>query len=471
MKTILRIAIGLVMIGGATRAPGDEPAAYPELRFHGAPRTLSAGAVTSEWPRLLGPNHDATSPETRLLSKFPSDGPAIVWEMETGEGYASPSIANDRLVFIHRLSGRETIDCLDPQTGKRYWRKQYVTDYSDRYGFGAGPRCSPVIDGEFVYCYGVTGRLTCHRLSDGELIWKTNTSERFKVPQDFFGVGATPLIVGDLLIVNVGAPGGPCVVAFEKKTGQIAWQAGDQWGPSYASPVPARINGRDVVMVFAGGDSKPPTGGLLVIDPRDGKVLSRYPFRSKKYESVNASSPVCVDGKVFISSSYKTGGVLLSFDKDFAPRVEWKSDALGAHFMTPIAQDGYLYGVDGMGGSDMALVCVDLRTGKRQWRWAPTLDETIEVRGSRRELSLSVGRGSLMRVGDRYLCLTEDGHLLWLSLTPRGHAVDARAWLFAARETWTLPPLAHGLLYVNQNTRDSVNKTKPRLVCYDLRGE
>jgi hypothetical protein len=46
----------------------------------------------------------------------------------------------------------------------------------------------------------------------------------------------------------------------------------------------------------------------------------------------------------------------------------------------------------------------------------------------------------------------------------------SRAWLFAARESWTLPVLSRGLLYVVQNTRDLVNNIGPRLLCYDLRG-
>lgn len=447
------------------------PAESSELKVGMKPRSLPAGAVVSDWPRWLGPTHNATSPETHLLKAFPKKGPTVVWEMATGEGFASPAISRDRLVFMHRLDDDEVIDCLDPVSGRRIWRKQFTAKYRDRYGFSPGPRCSPVIDGDLVFCYGVTGRLTCHRLGDGEVVWQTNTSEHFRVPQEFFGVGSTPLVAGDRLIVQVGAPSGPTVVAFDKKTGKVEWLAGDEWGASYASPVPARINGRDVVLVFAGGDSKPPTGGLLVIDPRDGKVLSRFAFRSRKYESVNASSPVCVNGRVFISSSYRTGGVLLSFDESFAPHVEWKSDALGAHFMTPIAVDGHLYGIDGMGGADMALVCVDLKTGERKWKWAPELDEKAEINGEQRELSFSVGRGSFMRVDGRFLCLTENGHLLWLDLTPAGHKVVSRAWLFAARETWALPPLSHGLLYVNQNGRDSVHGTPPRLICYDLRGE
>lgn len=467
-KLIIPLSVAVFM---HTQADAADPVTYPELTIHAKPRPIPPDTESSDWPRFLGPNHNATSPETGRVAAFPKTGARMVWEMATGDGYASPSIANGRLVFMHRLGEMETIDCLDPESGKRYWRKQFETPYRDRYGFSGGPRCSPVIDREFVYCYGVTGRLTCHRLADGEVVWQTNTSQRFKVPQEFFGVGSTPLQMGDLLIVQVGAPGGPCVVAFDKRSGEIEWQAGDKWGASYASPVPARINGRDVVLVFAGGDSKPPTGGLLVIDPHNGKLLSRYPFRSRKYESVNASSPVCIDEKVFISSSYKTGGVLLSFDSEFEPRVEWQSDALGAHFMTPIAVNGYLYGIDGMGGGEMALVCVDLKDGKRKWKWAPELTDRVEINGEKRELTSSVGRGSLLRVDGEFLCLTENGHLMWMELMPNGYRVLSLARLFSARETWALPPLSRGLLYVNQNGQDSVQGTKARLICYDLRGE
>ena len=71
----------------------------------------------------------------------------------------------------------------------------------------------------------------------------------------------------------------------------------------------------------------------------------------------------------------------------------------------------------------------------------------------------------------KFLCLGELGHLLWLDLTPSGYKELARAWLFPARETWALPVLSHGLLYVTQNTRNLITRDPPRLLCYDLRGE
>ena len=75
----------------------------------------------------------------------------------------------------------------------------------------------------------------------------------------------------------------------------------------------------------------------------------------------------------------------------------------------------------------------------------------------------------LLAVDGQFLCLGELGHLLWMDLTPKGYKEVSRAWLFAARESWGLPVLSRGLLYVTQNTRDMLTGAGPRLRCYDLR--
>jgi hypothetical protein len=74
-----------------------------------------------------------------------------------------------------------------------------------------------------------------------------------------------------------------------------------------------------------------------------------------------------------------------------------------------------------------------------------------------------------MAVDGAFLCIGEFGHPLWLDLTPEGYREISRTWLFPARETWTLPVLSRGLLYVVQNTTGLLRQTSPRLLCYDLR--
>ena len=78
------------------------------------------------------------------------------------------------------------------------------------------------------------------------------------------------------------------------------------------------------------------------------------------------------------------------------------------------------------------------------------------MNGENREAMLSTYRGNLLHVDGRFLALGEYGHLLWMDLTPKGYKEISRAWLCAARETWALPVLSRGLLYVVQNGKDTL---------------
>jgi len=452
---------------GLTGAVFGTPSAFAQTRLVSKPRPLAKDAVTHDWTSFLGPTHNAVSTETRLSRKSP---PSLIWEFTKGTGYGSPAIAGERLAFLHRLRGEEIVECLHAETGATQWQFRYPTDFEDRYGYNDGPRASPVIDGGRVYTVGAQGQLHCLDLESGRVIWKHDLDKEYRVPQDFFGRASTPLIEGPHLIVSVGAPGGPCVVGFDKTTGREVWRAGKEWGAGYASPIPAVIHGQRRVFVFAGGESNPPTGGLMSIDPSNGRVDFSFPWRSRSYESVNASCPVVFDNKVFVSASYRAGGALLEIRPDFTHKVLWTTQEFGLHFNTPIYKDGYLYGFDGRNEPDASLACVDVSSGKVVWRTAPEWEELILTGGQPQRQMLGTYRGSLMAVDGQFLCLGELGHLLWMDLTPKGYKEISRSRLFVARESWALPVLSRGLLYVVQNTRDFQSGARPRMLCYDLRG-
>lgn len=438
-----------------------------QARVHAKPKPLPAGAVTHDWRAFLGPSHNGVSTETKLSRVLP---PPLVWEYPKGTAYTSPAVADNHLVFVHRLANEEIVECLHPETATRHWQFRYSTAFEDRYGYNNGPRSSPVIAGDRVMTVGAEGLIHCLDLESGKVVWKRDLRATYKVRQDFFGTASTPLVEGSLLIVNAGGPGGPCVVGLDRQTGREVWRAGTRWGPSYASPVPAVVHGQRRVFVFAGGESEPPTGGLMSIDPATGRVDFEFPWRSRTVESVNASCPVVFDNKVFISASYRTGGALVEVRPDFTHRVVWTTQEFALHFNTPIYRDGYLYGFDGRNEPDASLACVDVSNGKVVWRETPEWTETFGTGGAARQLVTGPYRGSLLAVDGQFLCLGELGHLIWMNLTPKGYRQVARARLFAARESWALPVLSRGLLYVMQNTRDVFEGTSPRLLCYDLRG-
>jgi outer membrane protein assembly factor BamB len=444
---------------------------HPRVTYHQAPKPLSSAAKIHEWKEFLGPNHNLTSTETHLLKEFAAAGPALVWEMETGAGYSAPAIQGDRLVYIHRMGNQEIVEALDPDTGDLYWTFAYPTDFSDRYGYSNGPRASPVIDEDRVYVYGAQAKLHCLRLRDGALLWKRDIQEEFKIPQDFFGVAPTPLVENGLLIVTIGAPGGPTVAAFDKLTGRLKWGAGEEWGAGYASPIPANVHGKRVIFVFAGGESQPPTGGLMLINPADGKVHSTFPWRSRTYESVNAASPVIAGNQVLISATYRTGAAMLDINPDLTLKQTWTSADFDLHWTTAIADSGYLYAFAGRNEPDASLVAINIKTGQIAWDEVLEWQETLSVNGTERDLYLSPYRASMLKVDGRYLVLGEQGQLLWLALSPQGPKILSQTTLFLSRQSWTPPVISKGLLYITQNERDFISGKPPRLLCYDLRAD
>jgi len=416
---------------------------------------LVAEALADDWPRFLGPNNDGASAETKLLHQWPKEGPPKLWEYEKGDGHTGPVIAGGKVVLIHALEGKETVDCLDAATGARMWRVAYPVESVSQFGAGPGARTSPVIDGGSVFTLGVRGALQCLDLATGAVKWKRDLAAEYRLLPTFFGQGGTPLVLGEKLIVPLGTEDRKSVVALDKNTGRELWAARHAWGSSYSSPIPAQFHGRECVLVFQGGMDDPPTGGLLCIDAANGAVLSATPHRATMFASVSISAPVVAGNRVFVAEAYTAGGLCVEIAPDFSAKVAWRAPKFGTYLATAVAHDGCLFGFAGMRQQNAELAGYDIATGKELWR---------------DDLGGKFQRGSLLRADGGFLCLGENGDLAWLELSRTGGKVSAQAKLFHAPESWTAPALSDGRLFICQNQRGS-DGTKPRIICYDLRGQ
>jgi outer membrane protein assembly factor BamB len=328
-----------------------------DRRSQAALPRVAGGAASpdSDCPSFLGPTGDSKSSERGILTRWPAEGPPVVWQLSLGTGYGSPTISAGRLFQFDRLVDRARLRCLDPKSGAVKWTFDYASDFRDLYGYDNGPRTSPVVDGDRVYLLGAEGMLHCLNVADGKVIWKVDTAEQFGVIQNFFGVGSTPVVENDLLIVQIGGspeesksipPGrldqvvgnGSGIVAFDKKTGAVRYKITDELA-SYSSPALATIDGRRWCFVFA-------RGGLVGFDPEGGKVDFQFPWRAPILESVNASNPVVVGSQVFISETYGPGSALLCVKPGDA-EVVWsdakkrRDKSMQTHWNTCIHVDGY----------------------------------------------------------------------------------------------------------------------------------
>ena len=389
--------------------------------------------------------------------------------MKKGSGYTSPVIVDGRLVMFDRFEDEEVIECFEPETGKRFWRFGYPVTYTDRYSFKNGPRASAVIDSGKVYTLGVTSMLTCLDLVTGQKIWQRDLDAEFEVPSYFFGHGSCPLVYDGKVIVNLGGKGGLSVAAFDQNTGKLVWGTKHEWLSSYSSPVVKTLQGKPRLLVFAGGESRPPFGGLLCIDPKTGELHDAFPWRADKFESVNSSTPIAVgENRVFISECYEIGAVVLELTPELKWKEIWKAPGFNLHWMTPVTNGGELFGFSGRNEPDAYLSSFNIETGKENWR--KDIQWTTKLNGTR-DYRLRYFRGSLLHADRKFFALGETGTLAILELNKEGVKETSKAQLFLARSTWSLPVLHRGLLYVSQHETDLLGGKGPRLLCYDLRKE
>src|SRR5262249_12890353 len=239
--------------------------------------------------------------------------------------------------------------------------------------------------------------------------------------QNFFGVGSTPVVEGDKLIVAVGGspkfptrigvmseakPDGSCIVAFDVATGKEVYKFGDELA-SFSSPTVVSIGDKRVGLYFA-------RGGLVGFDPAAGKQLFHYPWRARILESAIAANPVVAGDTILISESYERGSAALRFDgKGVKPlwtdrEKDADEKALMAHFCTPIHHDGYVYGCSSRHTQDADLRCVDLKTGRVTWQEKHTRWNT------------------LLKVDGHILALSEEGSLRLIKLDPTKYPEGVR---------------------------------------------
>ncbi len=388
----------------------------------------------------------------------------------------------------HRIGDEEIVEACEAASGKSIWHYGYPGRFVDPYGYNNGPRCTPLLTTNFCYTFGAEGKLLCLELATGKKVWERDTAKDWNIPEAFFGVGSTPILEGDVLIVMVGGQPNSGVVALNARTGKTVWESvGEKnwqgqpmlgwpgqrtvnwqkyWKQaSYATPVAATIHGQRHILCLM-------RQGLVSLDPKTGEVnFSRW-FCATVNESVNAANPVVIEDLVFISAAYyRAGSVLLRVKPDGKSFEEvWRSPrelremdpktgdlvppVLEIHWSTPIYHDGYLYAFSGRNEPDARFRCVELKTGKLTWEseqgWPAHSTPQPKV----------YGRGSIIMADGKLIALGEGGLLGLFKLNPNRAEEMARVQVPQLHyPCWAAPVLANKRLFL---------RSEDRLVCLNL---
>jgi outer membrane protein assembly factor BamB len=199
---------------------------------------LSGPALLADWPEWRGPKRDGTSPEKNLPASWSPAGDNLAWKAPYGSR-SGPVVFGDR-VYLHTGVGtgdsvQERVVALDANTGKLLWERRLNVYHSDVPGHRTG-WASPSVDpaSGTVYAFGAGGLLTAFTPS-GDLKWQRSLSEEYGLVSTHGGRTVSPLVEGDLVIVNalcVGwgelGRGGNRWFAFDRTTGETVWVSSPQ---------------------------------------------------------------------------------------------------------------------------------------------------------------------------------------------------------------------------------------------------
>jgi len=392
-------------------------------------------AAAADWPQYLGPNRTGTSAETRLLTGWTGDGPKVLWKVEGGDGYSSVAVAGGKCYTLLQRSGDELVVALDAANGKEVWKHKLGPAYKNQYG--DGPRSTPTVEAGKVYVQSVTGPLVCLEADSGKVAWEHNLLTEFKSKNIDWGLSASPLIDGDLVVAEAGGKGAS-LVAFDKKSGKLAWKVGDDKA-GYASPVAMTVAGKKQAIFFTGASV---TGVQLA----DGKEAWRIPWKTEF--DVNICTPLIIGDRVFVSSGENVGCAMLSPSATGKPELLWESkgpkSVMKNYWATAVYHDKHLYGISGEYEGVVNLNCVEAATGKLVWS---------QERYPRANMTLADGH---------LYILTIEGNLVVAPATPKGYQEKGKTKVLDAARYINAPAIADKKLYA---------KDLKSIICVDIAGK
>ncbi|MBM3237787.1 hypothetical protein FJZ31_15975 [Candidatus Poribacteria bacterium] len=346
-------------------------------------------ALGADWPQWRGPNRKDITPES---SGWPDSWPPKrIWSKNVGRGCTSPIIVDGRLYVMgwqgegnlrENPIGTDTVYCFNALTGEELWKQTYSCRYQSRVRTGdegayGGPSSTPAFDPQtgYLYTLSIDGDLRCWNTKQkGQLVWPKNFYDEYNIPQRpppsspsphagregvggqrDYGFTSSPLIQGDLVIVEVGDNEGT-VMAFNKRTGQRQWRSTCNEPAGHTSgPVSLTVQGISCLANL--------TLRKLVVMRTDkgheGQTMAEYDWQTD-YAN-NIATPAVFDNQIVLTSSQNVSSTCLVEVSLNGVREKWRTRE-HSQVSSPVIYKGCIYLADG------SFKCLDFETGQLKWK-------------------------------------------------------------------------------------------------------
>jgi outer membrane protein assembly factor BamB len=354
-----------------------------------------AAASPEGWPSFRGPGASGVADGQDLPDAWDGEtGKNVRWKVRIpGLAHSSPVVWGGRLfvtsavsrrddaTFRHGLYGsgdasgdrsvhRFVVYCLDRISGEILWMRtaHEGVPRDKRHIKATYANASPVTDGRYVVAmFGSEGLFAFD--VDGRPLWTKGLGRldvgAYDAPDYEWGAASSPILYGDLVIVQCDTQGDSFLIAVDVRTGKTVWKAERDELPSWGTPTVHRGAGRHELI--ANGSNY-----VRAYDPRTGEELWRLGGSSK----ITAPTPFVADGLIVVASGRTPekpifvlrpgarGDITLAEGRTSNESVVWSKAGVGPYMPTPIAYGGRLYVL----GNNGVLDCYDLRSGEEIFR-------------------------------------------------------------------------------------------------------
>lgn len=259
------------------------------IRFALISTALAALTVraSEEWPAFRGPDSSGVSPTARPPVNF---GPEenVAWKVEVPWSPSSPCVSGDRIFLTTFAEGKLETRGYSRTDGKLAWRQVAPAIKLEEFHQteGSPAASTPATDGRRVVSYFGSAGLFCYSV-DGAELWRHPLP--VAVTAGNFGSGTSPIIVGNLVILNRDLAADSSLLAVDLATGKTVWETPRPQSPtSYGSPIVWNHDGMaEIVMA-----------GSLAMKGYDLKSgAERWVVRG--LPSYTCTTPVVGDGLLF----------------------------------------------------------------------------------------------------------------------------------------------------------------------------
>jgi outer membrane protein assembly factor BamB len=372
-----------------------------------------------DWPEFRGPGRDGVIRGVTLATDWNTNPPKPRWKQRVGPGWSSVIVIGDRLFTQEQHGELEAVVCYDAATGTQLWAHEDRARFWEAVS-GAGPRATPTFAGGRLYTLGATGILNCLDAATGKRYWFHDITKEAGAKVPMWGFSSSPLVVNGLVVVYGGGEGHDNLLAYRADGGEPAWTA-PAGQSSYSSPQLTTVAGRPQVLLLS-------DHGLTAVDPATGSVL--WEHAEGMPGAPRAVQPHLVgDSQLVVNTLVPPGVALIDVSHDgpsWSAARRWATTDLKPEFPDFVLHQGHAYGFD-----LSIFCCIDLATGKRQWKAG------------------RYGRGQVLLLADQsvLLVVTEGGEAVLLAADPR-RSEELGRFRALDGKTWSHPVLAHGRLYV-----------------------